>query len=288
MARARNIKPAFFADDELAELEPICRLFFVGLWTIADFKGDLEWRPKRIKAQILPYDNADIEQLAINLDKSRFVTFYSVSGKTYLRINNFAKHQNPHPNEKKKGSEIPEYEEEHRQAIDSKEVAIDHDKSRLKRNDSTSDRADSLLLIPDSCSPIKNIDQPAAPPDRQVYTKEFSHFWSHFPPHFGAKGSKARAFDQFKKHKPDPSLITKMITEVSRQADEKQALADRNEFYENFPHVERWIKNRRWEDDEQSPPIVNQHKSPMKTLTDTAWADGFVQLDHMPEDSPCQ
>ena len=61
MARARNIKPAFFDNDDLAEVPPLGRILFIGFWTISDFKGDLEWRPKRIKAQILPYDDCDVE-----------------------------------------------------------------------------------------------------------------------------------------------------------------------------------------------------------------------------------
>jgi hypothetical protein len=150
MARARNIKPSFFNNDVLAECDPLGRLLFIGLWTIADFKGDIEWRPKRIKAQILPYDNCDIEKLAINLDKSGFIRFYSVQGEDYLNIVNFNKHQNPHKNERDKGSEIPAFGCEGSQAIDLKELAINPDKSRSKRNDSTSDRADSLIPITDS------------------------------------------------------------------------------------------------------------------------------------------
>ena len=57
MARARNIKPALFTNDTLAENDALGRLLFIGLWTIADFKGDVEWRPKRVKAQVLPYDD---------------------------------------------------------------------------------------------------------------------------------------------------------------------------------------------------------------------------------------
>ena len=154
MARARNIKPAFFDNDELAENNPLGRLLFIGLWTLADYKGDLEWREKRIKAQILPYDNCDVKKLAINLDKSGFVRFYSDGGKIFINITNFAKHQNPHKNEKEKGSEVPEYNEEMRQAIDLKGLTINHDKSRLKPDNSETNRADSLSLIPDSLSLI--------------------------------------------------------------------------------------------------------------------------------------
>lgn len=157
MARSRNIKPGFFVNEDLAEIDPLGRLLFIGLWTISDHKGDLEWRPKRIKAQLLPYDNCDIKELVNNLDKSRFVTYYSVSSKTYLHINNFSVHQHPHPNEKKKGSDIPVFDKNLVQVIDSKEVTINHDKSRQVTDNSVSNRADSLLsdsLLSDSLPPV--------------------------------------------------------------------------------------------------------------------------------------
>ena len=154
MARSRNIKPAFFDNDELAELPPLARLLFIGMWTIADFKGDFEWREKRVKAKLLPYDNCDIKKLAINLDKSGFIRFYSDGDLTYCRVVNFSSHQNPHKNERLKGSDIPEYSKELRQAVDLKGLTINRDKSRSIREDSASDRADSLILIPDSPSLI--------------------------------------------------------------------------------------------------------------------------------------
>jgi len=153
MARSRNIKPGFFTNDELAELEPLARILFIGIWTIADYKGDLLKRSKKIKAQILPYDNCDVEKLMINLFKSRFITIYNVNGESYAHINKFAEHQNPHPNEKKKGSNIPEYSPELAQVIDSKEVAINHDKSRLNQDYSITDPADSLILNPSTLIP---------------------------------------------------------------------------------------------------------------------------------------
>lgn len=150
MARARNIKPALFNNDELADNEPLGRLLFIGLWTIADCEGNLEWREKRIKAQILPYDNCDIKKLMINLDKSGFIRYYSVQDNLYVHIVNFTKHQNPHKNERAKGSDIPKFADTNRESIDMATLQINRDKSGLKRNDSTSDRADSLNLIPDS------------------------------------------------------------------------------------------------------------------------------------------
>lgn len=108
MARARNIKPGLFQNDTLGELCPLARLAFIGMWTIADFKGCIEFRPKMMKVQLLPYDDCDIESLANSLEQARFIRYYSVQGKRYIKIVNFEKHQNPHKNERDAGSEIPD------------------------------------------------------------------------------------------------------------------------------------------------------------------------------------
>lgn len=158
MARARNIKPSFFTHDELADNDPLGRLLFIGLWTIADYKGELEWRPKRVKAQVLPYDDCDIEVLAINLEKTGFIRFYSVGGSDYVHIVNFNKHQNPHKNEKDKGSDVPAMTSENiaepSQTIDLNGVDKITDGIEINREENGTTPADSLFLIPSSCSLI--------------------------------------------------------------------------------------------------------------------------------------
>ena len=154
MPRARNLKYAFFTNDELAEHEPIDRLFFQSLWCLADYKGDIVWRSKKIKALTLPYDNVDIDSIAINLDKSGFIRFYSDGDNIYLNVTNFLEHQNPHKNERDKGSDIPAYSEELRQLIDLKGLAINPDKSRSNHDKNETNRADSFNPIPDSFNPI--------------------------------------------------------------------------------------------------------------------------------------
>ena len=61
--RARNIKPGFFKNEALADCDLQARLLFVGLWCMADREGRMEYRPKRIKIEVLPYDNCNIEKL---------------------------------------------------------------------------------------------------------------------------------------------------------------------------------------------------------------------------------
>lgn len=162
VARARNIKPSFFQNEDLAELDPLARLFFIGLWTVADFKGCVEFRPKRLKVQLLPYDNCDTERLGKNLESSGFVRIYSVDGQRYLKIVNFEKHQNPHKNERDSGSEIPDVDKADAQVVESIELTNYRDKDGTAQECNGTAPADSLLLIPDSPFPITAESAPAA------------------------------------------------------------------------------------------------------------------------------
>lgn len=135
MARARNIKPSFFTNDELAEIDPLGRLLFIALWTMADREGRLEDRPKRIKAEALPYDDADADVLLNDLQEHGFILRYVMSGNRYIQVLNFTKHQNPHV--KEAPSTIP--------------APGEHGASTVQDTTQTgTSPADSLLLIPDS------------------------------------------------------------------------------------------------------------------------------------------
>jgi hypothetical protein len=99
VARARNIKPGFFSNDELARCEYGARLLFVGLWTVADREGRLEDRPLRIKALLFPFDNCKIDKWLDQLASLNFITRYEAAGSKYIQVNNFKKHQHPHVKE---------------------------------------------------------------------------------------------------------------------------------------------------------------------------------------------
>lgn len=104
MARTRNIKPAFFLDEELAELSAHARLLYIGLWCIADRNGVLQDRPKWIKAQVFPHENIDVNELLTVI--SPWINRYSVGDCSYIKIVNFLEHQNPHHTEKESGFPI--------------------------------------------------------------------------------------------------------------------------------------------------------------------------------------
>lgn len=105
MARARNIKPGFFTNEDLVELDFATRLLFAGLWTVADKAGRLEDRPKKIKIDVFPADDVDIDGMLTALAQRGFITRYTAGGKAYIQVNAWDKHQRPHHTEKE--SSIP-------------------------------------------------------------------------------------------------------------------------------------------------------------------------------------
>ena len=143
MPRSRNIKPAFFKNEHLAELPFESRLLFIGLWTLADKSGRLEDRPKRIKIELFPGDDVDIDSILDQLADSDgdFIQRYSVENKKIIQVNNWERHQNPHHQEK--ASELPEYSESNE--IVRANARTDSNQGANKTNTGS----ESVLLIPD-------------------------------------------------------------------------------------------------------------------------------------------
>lgn len=107
MARIRTIKPEFFKDDELAELGPMAMILFEGLWCLADKEGRLEDRPKRIKAEILPYFDVDVDELLQKLHDAKFILRYIADGHEYIWVIKFKSHQRITGREAEASSMIP-------------------------------------------------------------------------------------------------------------------------------------------------------------------------------------
>src|SRR5690242_18895839 len=105
MARMRTIKPGFLTNDVLAEVEPLGRIQFAGLWTLADRAGRLEDRPRKIKVEVLLYDDCDIEGLLTQLAERCFILRYAANNTRFIQILAFDKHQCP--NIKETPSTIP-------------------------------------------------------------------------------------------------------------------------------------------------------------------------------------
>lgn len=148
MARARNIKHGFFTNDKLAECSPLARILFAGLWTIADREGRLEDRPRRIKAELLPYDDCSGDELLSQLANAGFIQRYTVGGSAYIQIINFLKHQNPHV--KEAPSTIPALEGMVSNPVVSEQAEVSNNAITVQAPDKNSASTVLSRLIPDS------------------------------------------------------------------------------------------------------------------------------------------
>lgn len=110
--RKRILSPDILTDADLAEvLNPTERLFFLGLWTIADREGRLEDKPREIKLFTIPYDRFDVDAALQKCHEAKgILERYEVNGKRYIQINPeaWAKHQSIHANEKPSVLPLPE------------------------------------------------------------------------------------------------------------------------------------------------------------------------------------
>ena len=111
MARARNIKPGLYKNEDLAECSVWARFIFPGLWMLADRDGRLEDRPKRIKGELLPFDSQDVEPLLVELEERGFLVRYRNSDGRFIQISKFATHQTPHYSEKQSVIKPPNFPE---------------------------------------------------------------------------------------------------------------------------------------------------------------------------------
>jgi hypothetical protein len=237
MARSRNIKPSFFTNDELAEIHPLGRLLFIALWTMADREGRLEDRPRRIKAEALPYDDADADALLDDLQQHGFILRYEAAGNRYIQVLAFTKHQNPHVKEAEStipapGISAPE--------PDSTIQAPDkHGASTVQDTTQTgTSPADSLLLIPDSKKNTSSAraDMPAG----------FLRFWSEWPKS-DRKVAKAECVKRWRSRGLEAQADA-IVAHVKAMRDSEQWRRG----YEPAPLT--YLNQRRWEDGQADIP----------------------------------
>ena len=242
MARIRSIKPGFFTDDFIAELEPIERLFFIGLFTQADRNGRLEDRHRRLKAQILPFDDVDADEILtrLNAHSERFIIRYEIDGKRYIQIRTFELHQKPH--HKEPDSVLP---------------ALD----KLKTSASTPNK-DGVKTVPTpsqsvysggfSCGCGFNCKHTLAQPSKKVAQREdpqeFVEWWEAYP----SKVGRLAALKIWKKNVHKKVDLKKMLAILEKQKTSDKWTKDGGQF---IPNPATYLNQGRWDDEVESPNV---------------------------------
>ena len=219
--RARNLKPGFFKNDELAECDPLARILYEGLWCMADREGRMDFRSKKIKAEILPYDSCDVIKLLAELQQKGFIVVYKVDQREFLSIPTFLNHQNPHI--KEAISTIP--------APDENSTSIE----LAGRN------PESLVLNPSSLNPSSSKSS-AKHCLTGCNQNDFDSFWKVYP----KKKSKGQAIKAFTRINPDEQLLATMIATIERAKNSADWLKEQGQY---IPHPATWLNARGWEDE---------------------------------------
>jgi hypothetical protein len=215
MMRARNIKPGFFKNDVLAECDALARILFEGLWCLADREGRLEFHPKRIKAEILPYDDCDIIKLIEQLRERGFITVYTFDNEFYLDIPTFTRHQNCHIKEAE--STIP--------------APCENDTCTVVAGPLT----ESRLLITDSPLPKSGAKKILPPGD-------FEQFWKIYP----KKQAKGDAEKAWKKIKFNNDLLKTILGKIEQAKKSEDWIKNNGQY---IPLPATWLNGKRWEDE---------------------------------------
>lgn len=238
MARTRSIKPSFFDNEILGDLPPLTRLLFIGLWCIADREGRLQDRPKRIKKELLGYDDVTtdtVNEMLQSLHESGFICRYDVEGTKYIHIINFVKHQNPHI--KEKSSEIPPSPME---------------SLRIKKECYLMPMSDQESTAQELCSPAVETQQAVPSPaeeeqnpdssKKNIQEERFVIFWSAYP----RKKSKGNAEKAWKKIGPDKDLFETILTSLEKAKKGADWIKNNGQF---IPYPATWLNAKGWEDE---------------------------------------
>lgn len=99
--RIRSYKPCIFAHEALWDAGPVAFQLFLGLISLADREGRFRWRPRSIKAAVLPYWDGSIDDAMMGLVKAGLVLRYQADSEPedIGLIVNFTKHQQPYHRE---------------------------------------------------------------------------------------------------------------------------------------------------------------------------------------------
>jgi hypothetical protein len=260
VARIRTIKPDFWTDGNIVKLSPFARLLYIGMWnfTLCDF-GHVADDAFKLKLQVLPSDNVDVDSLLAELmSGGRVRRVEDPDGRTYLHVKRFEDHQKIDPRWKTRCPACA-----HKDSLKPTETPVsfvepqrDSPELPLGRDGMGRDGKG----IEETCAP-------AAPETRSTdYPPAFEAFWSHYP----KKSGKRQALNAWRK-------ASKRATQ-----DELIAGADR---YRDDPNrnpgftknAEGWLNGDGWLD--EPLPVRGQARQM------TAREQSFLDLERM-KDNP--
>lgn len=240
--RIRSIKPDFFKDEELCELPPFARLLFAGLWCMADCEGRIKDSPKRIKIEVLPYDDVEIDPLLIQLHEKGFILRYgSKEGQgedRFIQVIQFHRHQRITGKEAESNSLIPEFNPEIHSEAPGKHPGNNGATTGITGREGKGREGKGTVS---GVSPV-------------LIRTQFDLFWNEYP----RKVAKEDALKAFKKHECWKHMEA-IIPAVRKHRDSLDWTKEDRRF---VPHPATWLNGKRWQDESASPSQAHQPEEP--------------------------
>jgi hypothetical protein len=248
MSRIRSIKPEFFRDEKLQDLEAEnpgqhIMLFFAGLWTVADKEGRFEWKPRTLKLDILPFLSCVPDVSLMCLWDSGLIKKYKNGDKHYGLIVNFAKHQRITGKEGQEPAKYPEPIDFIDPNIgDTPGTHPGHTWDTIEITGREGKGREQEREQERGVGKTKS-RQPLA----KRSLSEFAQFWDSYP----RKKAKASAEKAWEK-------INGIASETILAAVERDKISWRDQEMRYIPYPGTWLNQRRWDDD------VDDGRSPIE------------------------
>lgn len=250
MGRIRTVKPELAKHEALFDAEQRTGLPLRFAWamlpTVCDREGRFVWRPRTLKADILPHDVLDFGAVLDAFLDLEMVRRYEVGGNVYGWIPTWHKHQSV--NQREAASSIP--------PCPGDECAHVHAPGEGKGKEGNVKEGDHDAVIghlfgDGSASEGAGLQRMSSSRGLQrsgdALLADFERFWAEYP----RKDSRASAQREFLRIAPDEATVDRMIARVRASRASAQWLKDGGEF---IPHGRTWLHQRRWEDETTAVP----------------------------------
>jgi hypothetical protein len=227
MARIRTIKPDFWTDGNMVKLSPFARLLYIGMWnfTLCDH-GHVADDAMKLKLQILPMDNIDIDALLAEImAQGRVVRVEDGDGRTYLLVKRFEDHQKIDPRWKTRCPACAQ--------VDS--LTLTETPVSLGELPVTPELSPTLPLGREGMGR----ESKKTPSSKPAASTDFDTFWAQYPRKVGKIAGK-KAFDK---------AIKLTTLECLLQGIELLKRETAGKKIDFTPHPATWLNDGRWDDE---------------------------------------
>ena len=252
----RIIKESICASDTIDGLSWFEEVLFYRLMVNVDDYGRFDARTAILKARLFPLKSSvtekQIEQAIVRMNETGILITYTVSGKPYLQLSTWAKHQSI----RNKRSKYPSADERDDEPLESNCIQLKSTASKCPRNPIQSE----------SESESESKSNPIL----------FDAFWSAYPKH----AAKADAQKAFKALNPDDELMQTILIAIETWKKTDDWTKDGGKF---VPLPATYIRGKRWEDELPKSTVrpskeVGAHRYDQRTYTESQLEAGTSDL----------